>query len=91
MTELLKILSGYYAGWVTKEGAEGMLLEFPWPTGDMNEYAEKYSEKMIEIISSIAQPTSIWTSAKNSNLVLLLMNGRNRIKGILIITSTGTG
>lgn len=51
--------SGYYAGWVTKEGAEGMLLEFPWPTGDMNEYAEKYSEKMIEVISSIAQPTLV--------------------------------
>lgn len=52
-------LNGYYAGWVTKEGAEGMLLEFPWPTGDMNEYAEKYSEKMIEVISSIAQPTLV--------------------------------
>lgn len=49
--------SGYYSSWATKIGAEGMLLEFPWPWEDKEKYVETYSNKMIDVINDIASKT----------------------------------
>lgn len=70
--------SGYYAGWVTTIGAEGMLLEFPWPSGDMDDYAEKYSDKMIEIISSIAKDTLAEQLKLENEEPTIFINGKKQ-------------
>lgn len=49
--------SGYYSSWATTLGAEGMLLEFPWPSGDTDEFVETYANKLIEVINNLASQT----------------------------------
>ena len=49
--------SGYYSSWATTIGAEGMLLEFPWPSNDHDKFIETYSNKMIDLINGVASET----------------------------------
>ncbi len=49
--------SGYYSSWATTIGAEGTLLEFPWPSNDHDKFIETYSNKMIDLINGVASET----------------------------------
>lgn len=67
--------SGYYSGWVKTLGAKGMLLEFPWPTGDYDLFTDLYSKKMIEVINNITKNTlAIQKNMENNEPVVYFNN-----------------
>ncbi len=68
--------SGYYSSWVTTLGAEGVLLEFPWPSNDHDKFVETYSNKMIDLINGVTSETLAEQQKLENNECNLIVNNR---------------
>ena len=68
--------SGYYSSWVTTLGAEGTLLEFPWPSNDHDKFVETYSNKMIDLINGFTKETLSEQQNLENNECNLIVNNK---------------